>query len=188
MAVQMRAMSSIASAHDQSNMLSSTSTQPLSAPFQENASALDALLQDLHGKIAGACEGGGAKAMERHRKRKKLPPRERIAALLDPGSPFLELSQLAGCNLYGDASLYTSCPSAALQTAECQCLKLFLTVRQNLRCTRKNSTRWAGHASTHRCLCSPLLLLPQGRFWEYRAKHLHAVTCNVLLARLSSTV
>ncbi|CAL5220640.1 g2684 [Coccomyxa viridis] len=39
--------------------------------------------------------------MERHRKRKKLPPRERIAALLDPGSPFLELSQLAGCNLYG---------------------------------------------------------------------------------------
>ena len=115
MAVQMRALSSIASAQDQSNVLSSTATQPLSAPFQENASALDALLEDLHGKIARACEGGGAKAMERHRKRNKLPPRERIAALLDPGSPFLEFSQLAGHNLYGDAFFYTSKTSVYLE-------------------------------------------------------------------------
>ena len=75
----------------------------MSAPFKENADALNALLQDLHGKVAKICEGGGAKAVDRHRKRNKLPPRERIAAFLDPGSPFLELSQLAGYNLYGDA-------------------------------------------------------------------------------------
>ena len=100
---QMRAVSSFTSAHDQSNVLTSTSTQPLSVPFQDNASALNVLLQDLHSKVTRICEGGGAKAVERHRKRNKLPPRERIAALLDPGSPFLELSQLAGYDLYGDA-------------------------------------------------------------------------------------
>ena len=59
------------------------------------------LLEELYGKVTRVCEGGGAKAVERHRSRDKLLPRERIAALLDPGSPFLELSQLAGFNLYG---------------------------------------------------------------------------------------
>ena len=44
---------------------------------------------------------GGPKAEARHRARNKMLPRERIAALLDPGSPFLELSQLAGKGLYG---------------------------------------------------------------------------------------
>jgi hypothetical protein len=96
-----RAVSSIATAKDSSNVLLSTATQPLSVPFQENASALSALLQDLQSKVARVREGGGAKAMSRHRERNKLAPRERITALLDPGSPFLELSQLAGFNLYG---------------------------------------------------------------------------------------
>ena len=45
--------------------------------------------------------GGGPKAVERHVARGKLPPRERVAALLDEGSPFLELSPLAGHALYG---------------------------------------------------------------------------------------
>ena len=98
---EIRAASSTLAARDESNILSSTATQPLSAKFQENASALSAVLEELYGKVARLCEGGGAKAVERHRSRNKLPPRERIAALLDPGSPFLELSQLAGFNLYG---------------------------------------------------------------------------------------
>ena len=97
----MRAVSSIATANDSSNVLLSTTTQPLSVPFQENASALSALLQDLQSKVARVREGGGAKAMSRHQERNKLAPRERITALLDPGSPLLELSQLAGFNLYG---------------------------------------------------------------------------------------
>lgn len=99
----MRALTSLKIASDQSNVLATTTTQPHSAPFQENASALNALLQDLNGKVARICEGGGAKAVERHRKRNKLPPRERIGAFLDQGSPFLEFSQLAGFNLYGDS-------------------------------------------------------------------------------------
>lgn len=44
--------------------------------------------------------GGGAKALERHLSRGKLAPRDRISGLLDAGSPFLELSPLAGWDLY----------------------------------------------------------------------------------------
>ena len=46
-------------------------------------------------------QGGGAKAIARHRSRSKLLPRERIDRLLDPGAPFLELSPLAGKGMYG---------------------------------------------------------------------------------------
>ena len=98
---RIRAASLTSAARDESNVLSSTITQPLSEKFQQNASALSAVLEELYGKVSRVCEGGGAKAVERHRSRNKLLPRERIAALLDPGSPFLELSQLAGFNLYG---------------------------------------------------------------------------------------
>ena len=98
---RIRAASLSSAARDDSNILSSTATQPLSVSFQENASALSTVLEELYGKVARVCEGGGAKAVERHRSRNKLLPRERVAALLDPGSPFLELSQLAGFNLYG---------------------------------------------------------------------------------------
>jgi 3-methylcrotonyl-CoA carboxylase beta subunit len=49
-----------------------------------------------------AAEGGGAEAVQRHRSRGKWLARERIDAVLDPGSPFLELSALAGHGLYGE--------------------------------------------------------------------------------------
>jgi acetyl-CoA carboxylase carboxyltransferase component len=49
--------------------------------------------------IYQALEGGGSKAVERHRGRNKLLPRERINHLLDPASPFLELSQVVEKNL-----------------------------------------------------------------------------------------
>ena len=51
--------------------------------------------------VKAAWAGGGDKAVARHRARGKMLPRERIDALLDPGSPFLELSPLAGKGLYG---------------------------------------------------------------------------------------
>ena len=108
---RVRATSYFSAARDESSVLSSTVTQSLSVKFQENATALSAVLEELHGKVARVCEGGGAKAVERHRSRNKLPPRERIAAFLDPGSPFLELSQLAGFNLYGQ------CPPSAIVKA-----------------------------------------------------------------------
>ncbi len=75
-----------------------------SAEFQDNAAHLRSLVQDLDRQMERAAEGGGAKARARHTGRDKLLPRERIAALLDPGSPFLELSALAAHGMYDDAS------------------------------------------------------------------------------------
>lgn len=59
------------------------------------------ILDDLQSTIARIQEGGGKVAIEKHAERKKLFVRERINQLIDPGTPFLELSQLAGYNLYG---------------------------------------------------------------------------------------
>lgn len=73
------------------------------AAFRENAAAMQALIEDLRDKIALVKLGGGKKAREKHVARGKLLPRERIRALLDPGSPFLEFSQLAAWGLYDDA-------------------------------------------------------------------------------------
>ena len=59
------------------------------------------LITELKKKIGTIAQGGGDKAVERHTSRGKLFVRDRINQLLDPGSPFLELSQLAGYRLYG---------------------------------------------------------------------------------------
>jgi 3-methylcrotonyl-CoA carboxylase beta subunit len=62
------------------------------------------LVADLNAQLAQVRAGGGEKARERHVARGKLPPRERVDRLLDPGAPFLELSPLAAHGLYdGDA-------------------------------------------------------------------------------------
>ena len=60
------------------------------------------LVDDLRATIDRIREGGGTAARERHAARGKMLPRERIRALLDSASPFLEFSQLAGHGLYGD--------------------------------------------------------------------------------------
>lgn len=59
------------------------------------------LVSELKRTVQQIQEGGGAKATQRHKSRGKLLARERVAALIDPSSPFLEFSQLAGKNLYG---------------------------------------------------------------------------------------
>jgi 3-methylcrotonyl-CoA carboxylase beta subunit len=71
------------------------------ADFARNESWMRALVDDLHGEVARVELGGGEVAVARHLSRGKLLPRERIHGLLDPGSPFLELSQLAAHDLYG---------------------------------------------------------------------------------------
>ena len=71
------------------------------ADFARNESWMRALVDDLHGEVAHVELGGGEVAVARHLSRGKLLPRERIHGLLDPGSPFLELSQLAAHDLYG---------------------------------------------------------------------------------------
>ncbi len=76
--------------------------KPQSGEFAANASHMQALVADLRAKIDTICEGGGAAAQQRHLDRGKLLPRQRVDALLDPGSPFLELSQLAAYEVYGE--------------------------------------------------------------------------------------
>lgn len=67
------------------------------ANFAANAAASALQLAEINDVLESfALPGGGGKALERHLARGKLPVRERVAGLLDPGSPFLELSQLSG--------------------------------------------------------------------------------------------
>jgi 3-methylcrotonyl-CoA carboxylase beta subunit len=82
-----------------------------SPAFRANADHHRQLAEDLKVQVARVAEGGGAEAQKKHTARGKLLPRDRVRALLDPGSPFLELSQLAAHGMYGDDA-----PSAGLVT------------------------------------------------------------------------
>ncbi|MFY8064341.1 MAG: methylcrotonoyl-CoA carboxylase, partial [Usitatibacteraceae bacterium] len=64
----------------------------VSPEFQANAAQMRAIVDELIARSATVAMGGGAEANAKHVGRGKLLPRDRIAALLDPGSPFLELS------------------------------------------------------------------------------------------------
>jgi 3-methylcrotonyl-CoA carboxylase beta subunit len=76
-----------------------------SVAFKENAQRLRGLVEDLRAKAEFARGGGGQAQMERHVGRGKLAPRERVRQLLDPGTPFLEIGQLAGLDMYsGDVA------------------------------------------------------------------------------------
>ncbi|MFI4888129.1 MAG: carboxyl transferase domain-containing protein [Burkholderiales bacterium] len=70
------------------------------ATFVRNRDAMTALVADLRARIVAIEKGGGDAARARHVARGKLLPRERVRALLDPGSPFLELSQFAAHGMY----------------------------------------------------------------------------------------
>mmetsp|Transcript_8314 Transcript_8314/g.25757 ORF Transcript_8314/g.25757 Transcript_8314/m.25757 type:complete len:585 (-) Transcript_8314:1897-3651(-) len=87
---------------DRSLNVLQTSLDSESAEFKENKTAMDSLVSDLQKVVSDISLGGGATARERHLSRNKLLPRDRINHLLDPGSPFLEFSQLAGYGLYND--------------------------------------------------------------------------------------
>ena len=86
-----------------------SSIDPSSPEFVQNQEAMSALIKDLRELNAKVQEGGGKKAMERHRSRNKLPVRERVKLLLDEGTPFLELSPLAAHEVYKE-----EIPSAGL--------------------------------------------------------------------------
>jgi acetyl-CoA carboxylase carboxyltransferase component len=77
-----------------------THVDPASDLFRTNAERMGALVAELKERTAAARQGGGPKYLERHRAQGKLPVRERISRLLDPESPFLELSPLAAWDLY----------------------------------------------------------------------------------------
>ncbi len=71
------------------------------AGYQKNVAAFDEVVADLRTELTRARVGGSRASRERHTARGKLLPRDRVDALLDPGSPFLELSPLAAHGMYG---------------------------------------------------------------------------------------
>src|SRR5690348_9877543 len=73
-----------------------------SAAFKSNAEAMAALVDELKSRMAVAALGGDERSRKRHTERGKLLPRERVERLVDPGSPFLELSPLAAFGMYDD--------------------------------------------------------------------------------------
>ncbi len=73
-----------------------------SEAFSANVAHNRALAEELRAKVAAAAQGGSASARDKHTARGKLLPRDRVERLLDPGSPFLEIGQLAANGLYGD--------------------------------------------------------------------------------------
>jgi len=79
-----------------------TRLSPASHAFRANAEHNRALAQDLRARVATAALGGNERARERHTSRGKLLPRDRVERLLDPGSPLLEIGQLAANGLYED--------------------------------------------------------------------------------------
>src|SRR5258708_5543577 len=72
--------------------------------FKQNAARLQSLVAELNERLAAARLGGGPRYLARHREQGKVPPRERIGALLDPDTPFLELSPLAANGMYDDGA------------------------------------------------------------------------------------
>ncbi len=79
-----------------------TALDTRSAAFQANAAAMRALVDDLRRRTGIIREGGPQAAREKHLARGKLLPRDRVRALIDPASPFLEVGQFAATGLYKD--------------------------------------------------------------------------------------
>jgi acetyl-CoA carboxylase carboxyltransferase component len=79
--------------------------------FARRSERMEALVAELRERTGLVARGGGEKALERHRSRGKLPARERIDRLLDPGTAFLELNALAAWDLYDGAA-----PAAGIVT------------------------------------------------------------------------
>ncbi|WP_313740235.1 carboxyl transferase domain-containing protein [Pseudomonas sp.] len=83
-------------------MILKTQLNAHSPEFARNRQAMLAQVEALHALLAQVSQGGGAQAQTRHTARGKLLPRERIDRLLDPGSPFLEIGQLAAYQVYDE--------------------------------------------------------------------------------------
>src|SRR5687767_13697908 len=86
-------------------------TRPDSPEFDANRGHFVGLVKQLRDRLTVCRQGGGPRYLERHREQGKLPVRERIDKLIDPGSPFLELSPLAAWDMYENGA-----PGAGLVT------------------------------------------------------------------------
>jgi len=84
---------------------------PTDDTFVANRDRMQLLVNQLRDRVTAARQGGGPRYLQRHREQGKLPVRERIDLLLDPGSPFLELSPLAAFEMYDNEA-----PAAGIVT------------------------------------------------------------------------
>src|ERR1044071_8631279 len=83
----------------------------MNSEFDANREAMQQLVSELRQKLDGVKRGGGETAVKRHTERGKMVVRQRIDALLDPDTPFLEFSALAANGMYDDEA-----PSAGIVT------------------------------------------------------------------------
>jgi 3-methylcrotonyl-CoA carboxylase beta subunit len=83
-------------------MILQSKLNPRSDEFRAAAENMRQIVADLKAQVARMSEGGGESARAKHTARGKLLPRDRVQMLLDPGTPFLELSQLAAWGMYND--------------------------------------------------------------------------------------
>jgi 3-methylcrotonyl-CoA carboxylase beta subunit len=90
--------------------------KPRSPAALANAAAMQLLVDDLRAKSAVIALGGSDAARSKHTARGKLLPRERVQLLLDPGTPFLELSQMAAFGMYPDRDGNDAAPAAGIIT------------------------------------------------------------------------
>lgn len=91
-----------------------SSVDPTSAAFKSLHAHNTALAADLRHKVAVAALGGSSASRERHVSRGKLLPRDRVERLLDPGTPFLEIGQLAANGMYGNQTDPEGAPGAGM--------------------------------------------------------------------------
>ncbi len=89
---------------------------PRSDDFKANVAAMQAIVDNLRDKVEKIAAGGGEAAAAKHLARGKLLPRDRVQMLLDPGTPFLELSQMAAYAMYQDANGLDAAPAAGIIT------------------------------------------------------------------------
>src|ERR1700751_4484196 len=92
----------VASAPAREYPVLTSAADPTSEAFKRNDAAHRDQVADLHARLLATARGGPAPSRPRHRDRGQPAPRERVDHLLDPASPFLELSPLAAVDMYGD--------------------------------------------------------------------------------------
>ena len=97
---------------------------PNSDAFRANQAAHEAALAEVAEASALSAAGGGERARERHVLRGKMLPRERVANLLDPGSPFLEIGAIAAHGMYDEAAPCAGAIAGIGRVAGRECLVL----------------------------------------------------------------
>ena len=97
-------------------MILESKLNPRSDEFKANAAAIQKVVDDLQRTVEKIAQGGGEAARAKHTGRGKLLPRDRVQMLLDPGTPFLEFSQLAAYDVYKDRDGSDAAPAAGVIT------------------------------------------------------------------------